>query len=78
MSSPVRLEHDRGLAVVTFDSPPLNLFDDALSAALSEIGVPTATELAEGVVAIVGVAFVTVTLSSEQAEETELLLVSPL
>jgi enoyl-CoA hydratase/carnithine racemase len=34
MSQPVRLEREAGLAVVTFDSPPLNLFDAALSAAL--------------------------------------------
>jgi enoyl-CoA hydratase/carnithine racemase len=33
---PVRLEHDGGLAVVTFDSPPLNLFDAALERALVE------------------------------------------
>ncbi len=32
--SPVRLERDGGLAVVTFDSPPLNLFDEALEAGL--------------------------------------------
>src|SRR3984885_1090783 len=32
--SPVRLERDGGLAVVTFDSPPLNLFDAALEAGL--------------------------------------------
>lgn len=30
MSGPVRLEHDGPLAAVTFDAPPLNLFDDAL------------------------------------------------
>lgn len=35
MTPPLRLERDGGLAVVTFDSPPLNLFDDALSAALT-------------------------------------------
>jgi enoyl-CoA hydratase/carnithine racemase len=33
-STPVRLERDGGLAVVTFDSPPLNLFDRALGEAL--------------------------------------------
>jgi enoyl-CoA hydratase/carnithine racemase len=33
---PVRLEHDRGLAVVTFDSPPVNLYDQALDGALKE------------------------------------------
>jgi enoyl-CoA hydratase/carnithine racemase len=33
---PVRLEHDGGLAVVTFDSPPLNLYDQALDTALRE------------------------------------------
>src|ERR1700744_3652288 len=33
---PVRLEHDGGLAVVTFDSPPVNLYDEALHRALSE------------------------------------------
>jgi enoyl-CoA hydratase/carnithine racemase len=32
--SPVRLERDDGLAVVTFDSPPLNLFDTALEGGL--------------------------------------------
>jgi enoyl-CoA hydratase/carnithine racemase len=32
--TPVRLERESGLAVVTFDSPPLNLFDDELRAAL--------------------------------------------
>jgi enoyl-CoA hydratase/carnithine racemase len=31
---PVRLERDGGLAVITFDSPPLNLFDAALGNAL--------------------------------------------
>jgi enoyl-CoA hydratase/carnithine racemase len=31
---PVRVEHDGGLAVVTVDAPPLNLFDGALQAAL--------------------------------------------
>lgn len=31
---PVRVEHDGGLAVVTVDAPPLNLFDAALQAAL--------------------------------------------
>ncbi len=31
---PVRLERDGGLAVVTFDAPPVNLFDMALHAAL--------------------------------------------
>jgi enoyl-CoA hydratase/carnithine racemase len=34
--TPVRLERDGGLAVVTFDSPPLNLFDAGLLAALLE------------------------------------------
>jgi enoyl-CoA hydratase/carnithine racemase len=31
---PVRLEREDGLAVVTFDSPPVNLYDDALDKAL--------------------------------------------
>jgi enoyl-CoA hydratase/carnithine racemase len=31
MSGPVRLDRQAGLAIVTFDSPPLNLFDAALS-----------------------------------------------
>jgi len=31
---PVSVEREGGLAIVTFDSPPLNLFDDALSAGL--------------------------------------------
>jgi enoyl-CoA hydratase/carnithine racemase len=35
-AGPVRVERDGGLAVVTFDSPPLNLFDAALSAGLDE------------------------------------------
>jgi enoyl-CoA hydratase/carnithine racemase len=35
-SGPVRLEHDGGLAVVTFDSPPVNLYDAALDQALRE------------------------------------------
>lgn len=38
---PVRLERDAGLAIVTFDAPPLNLFDvamgDALRAAVTEL-----------------------------------------
>ena len=34
MTGPLRLEHEDGLAVVTFDSPPLNLFDDQLARAL--------------------------------------------
>ncbi len=41
MSAPVRVEREGGLAVVTFDSPPLNLFDnelgEALVAALGEL-----------------------------------------
>ena len=32
--APVRVDHDGGLAVVTIDAPPLNLFDDALRVAL--------------------------------------------
>jgi enoyl-CoA hydratase/carnithine racemase len=32
--APVRVEHDGPLAVVTFDSPPLNLYDSALDEAL--------------------------------------------
>jgi enoyl-CoA hydratase/carnithine racemase len=36
VGGPVRLEHDGGLAVVTFDSPPLNLYDQALDTALRE------------------------------------------
>jgi enoyl-CoA hydratase/carnithine racemase len=40
-SPPVRVQRDGGLAVVTFDSPPLNLFDralgEALEAALGEL-----------------------------------------
>jgi enoyl-CoA hydratase/carnithine racemase len=31
---PVRLEHDGPLAVVTFDSPPVNLYDEAMSQGL--------------------------------------------
>jgi enoyl-CoA hydratase/carnithine racemase len=42
---PVVLEHDRGLAVVTFDSPPLNLYDTALDAELR--GVLAELEAAE-------------------------------
>ena len=37
MSGPVRVERDGALVVVTFDSPPLNLFDAALSEALTEV-----------------------------------------
>ncbi|MDT4943374.1 MAG: enoyl-CoA hydratase [Pseudonocardiales bacterium] len=33
---PVRVEHDGPLAIVTIDSPPLNLFDEAMVAALHE------------------------------------------
>jgi enoyl-CoA hydratase/carnithine racemase len=33
-AEPVRLDREEGLAVVTFDSPPLNLFDQALQAGL--------------------------------------------
>jgi enoyl-CoA hydratase/carnithine racemase len=36
VAEPVRLEHDGGLAVVTFDSPPLNLFDDELRRGLEQ------------------------------------------
>jgi len=40
-SSPVRIQREDGLALVTFDSPPLNLFDqslqDALVAAIGEL-----------------------------------------
>lgn len=35
MSSPVTVVRDAGLATVTFDSPPLNLFDNAMMDALS-------------------------------------------
>lgn len=41
---PVSLQHEDGLAVVTFDSPPLNLFDAALSEALEA----TVAELESG------------------------------
>ncbi len=34
--TPVRVERAGGLAVVTFDSPPLNLYDDALAGALEQ------------------------------------------
>jgi enoyl-CoA hydratase/carnithine racemase len=34
MTAPVKLERDGGLALVTFDSPPLNLYDGALGDAL--------------------------------------------
>ena len=34
MAQPVRLERDGPLAVLTFDAPPLNLFDAAMIAAL--------------------------------------------
>lgn len=37
MTDPVRLQREDGLAVVTFDSPPLNLFDAALEASLREV-----------------------------------------
>ena len=35
-SDPVRIERDGGLAVVTFQSPPLNLFDERLARGLEE------------------------------------------
>jgi enoyl-CoA hydratase/carnithine racemase len=35
-SGPIRLERGGGLAVVTFSSPPLNLFDEPLAGALEE------------------------------------------
>jgi enoyl-CoA hydratase/carnithine racemase len=34
-TGPVRLEHEGEMAVVTFDSPPLNLFDEELGQALA-------------------------------------------
>jgi enoyl-CoA hydratase/carnithine racemase len=34
--APVRIDRQGGLAVVTFDSPPLNLFDDALAEGLTQ------------------------------------------
>jgi enoyl-CoA hydratase len=34
MASPVRLERDGALAVITLDRPPLNLFDEAMFDAL--------------------------------------------
>jgi enoyl-CoA hydratase/carnithine racemase len=34
--TPVRLEHEGGLAVVTFDSPPLNLYDTTLDLSLRD------------------------------------------
>ncbi len=37
MSEPVRLERERGLAVVTFCAPPLNLFDARLARGLEEV-----------------------------------------
>lgn len=41
MSAPIKLERQGGLAILTFDSPPLNLFDqpmmDALAAAIGEL-----------------------------------------
>jgi enoyl-CoA hydratase/carnithine racemase len=36
MTGPVRLDRQAGLAIVTFDSPPLNLFDAALSEGLQD------------------------------------------
>ena len=46
---PVHLEHDGPLAVVTFDSPPLNLFDhavvDALGAAITSVAASDARGL---------------------------------
>jgi enoyl-CoA hydratase/carnithine racemase len=36
MTAPVRVEHDRDLAVVTFDSPPVNLWDAELAVALRD------------------------------------------
>lgn len=62
MSAPVGVETDGGLAVVTFDSPPLNLFDSRLSAGLEaaidelEAGAPRAVLFrAEGRVVSAGV-----------------------
>ena len=41
MSGPTRLERDGGLAVLTLDAPPLNLFDqamfDGLTAAIGDL-----------------------------------------
>ncbi len=37
MSVPVSLERQDGLAVVTFDSPPVNLFDDAMAEGLRRV-----------------------------------------
>jgi enoyl-CoA hydratase/carnithine racemase len=34
--APVRIDREGGLAVVTFDAPPLNLFDDALAEGLTQ------------------------------------------
>jgi enoyl-CoA hydratase/carnithine racemase len=36
MSDPVRLERDGGMAVVSFDSPPVNLWDEAMAQGLRE------------------------------------------
>jgi enoyl-CoA hydratase/carnithine racemase len=37
VSEPVRLEHDGPLAVVTLDSPPVNLYDEPLAAGLEAV-----------------------------------------
>jgi enoyl-CoA hydratase len=46
--SPVRLEHDGPLAIITFDSPPLNLFDQAMATALYEAVASVRTSDARG------------------------------
>jgi enoyl-CoA hydratase len=46
--SPVRLEYDGPLAIITFDSPPLNLFDEAMVTALHEAVATVAASDARG------------------------------
>ena len=48
MSPPVRVERDGPLAVLTLDSPPLNLFDEAMFDALREAVAGVAAEPARG------------------------------
>src|SRR4051794_30168868 len=46
--SPVRLDFDGPLAIVTLDAPPLNLFDAAMMAGLSEAITTVAASEARG------------------------------
>jgi enoyl-CoA hydratase/carnithine racemase len=76
---PVRVEHDGGLAVVTFDSPPLNLFDAGLAVGLHdalvelEDGAPRAILFrAEGRVVSAGVDVAVFAAQADTAAAAEL------